>query len=489
MQALYERAMPGLPGKTPDLHAAARPMDLPRLVMRRALAVALGCLALSLALGVLRVRSDTRQEMDGSLALARVALQLAHLQGPDAPAALDALRASGGVRHLRLALLDADGRPLLRLDDAETPQALPRLARLLGIAPAAPVSWTVARPDGRAWTVVLTASPDSELREALASFAGLFVLLAGCSLLMLAAMQWNVRRALRPLQALLGAIAHVERQDLAAVRALPAMPVRELEAIAQALKHLAAAQERTESARRVLGHRLLSLQEDERQRLARDLHDEFGQRLTGLRVDAAWLKRRLAEWPALRDVAAGMGEQIGVIQDDLRKLLRRLRPFDPAVPGQGAAPETLGRLRLMLEDLVAGWRASAQGHRTRFTLQVDGDDALVLPQDLVLGVYRISQEALTNVARHADAREARLAVRAVAAAPGHGVLEWSVRDDGCGVASVAAALQRGSGLAGIKDRVWTLAGEFDWGPDTPPAAAGLALRARLPFAGGAGVHA
>jgi two-component system sensor histidine kinase UhpB len=460
-------------------------MELPRLVMRRALAVALGCLAVSLALGLLHVRRDTRQEMAGSLALARASLALAELAGPDPAPALDALRTLEGLRHVRLSLLDVQGRALLQQPpDAAAPAggAWRAVRGVLGLAAAAPpVTWRVPDAAGGAWTVMLTASPDSELQEALADFAGLFLGLAACSLLLLGVMHWNVRRALAPLQSLLRAIAHVERQDPAAVRALPAMPVRELEAIAQALRHLAAVQERTESARRVLGDRLLSLQEDERQRLARDLHDEFGQRLTGLRVDATWLRRRLTAAPEQQAVAAGMAEQVGRIQDDLRRLLARLRPFAPSLHGGAAAPETLGRLRLMLEDLVAGWSAPASRRPTQVELQWHaGPDGRPLPQELALGVYRISQEALTNVARHAGARHATLAIGVETDANGSTVLAWSVRDDGCGVADLEAALQRGSGLAGVKDRVWALGGEFEASSGASP---GLSLQARLPLPG------
>lgn len=463
------------------------PLDLPRLVMRRALAAAIACLLLALVLGGLRMRQDTQQEMAGSLALARTVAALAQLPAHDTAAALTALQPLQSLRHLRLELRDANGRPLLRLPDEEGEGAVPALARWLEMGQAASsVSWTVPRPDGPPWTVVLTTSPDSELRESLGSQAALFGLLGGCSLLMLAVMHRNVRRAFAPLQALLAAIARIERQDLAAVRTLPAMPIRELEAIAQALRHLSAEQARTEAARRLLGHRLLSLQEDERQRLARDLHDEFGQRLTALRVDAAWLQRRLADAPELQAVAAGMGTQVAQIQDDVRRLLARLRPFGPAAAaGVEAPPATFGRLRLMLQELVAGWSSSVHSHGTRFELAVEGaTDALVLPQELVLGVYRISQEALTNVARHAGARQARLAVRIARAQEG-GLLHWSVQDDGCGLGDAQGALQRGSGLAGLKDRVWALGGELDFGAPPAGASSGLGLRAQFPFEGAA----
>jgi two-component system sensor histidine kinase UhpB len=482
MSSLYASPAAAAAGEIPETHPA--PMELPRLVMRRALAVALGALALALLLGLLRVREDTRREMEGSLALAQAGAVLATLGTLDDAAALQALRALPGQRHLVLTLRDAEGHPLPGPGDA----AAARLARggsgiaaLLGLEAAErSVRWSVPRPDGRPWSVELTASPDSELQESLANLAGTFGLLGLCCLLMLTVMHWNVRHALRPLRSLLGAIGRIERQELGAVRALPRMPVRELEAIAQALKHLVAEQERTEAARRVLGHRLLSLREDERQRLARDLHDEFGQRLTALRVDAAWLTRRLQDQPALQGVAAGMGEQVARVQDDVRRLLARLRPFDA---GEDGAPPTLGRLRLMLQQLVQGWSAAAQGHGTRFALELDAaHDALALPQELILGLYRISQEALTNVARHAGAAEARLAVGVEHGADGALQLDWSVRDNGRGLDSLEAALQRGSGLAGIKDRVWALGGELDWSAAAGAEAGapgGLLLRARF----------
>ena len=476
MQALDADLMPNGPGKAPEVPqgpAGRLPMQLPRLVMRRAAVAALACLALALLLGLARVRLDTQQEMAGSLAVARASAALALLSTHDAQQALDSLRALQGLRHLRLDVTDADGRRLLHLPDTAA-GAGGASARWLGVLlPSQSVSWPVQRPEGGTWTVVLSSSPDSEIQEALANLAGLLALLALCSALMLAVMHWNTRRAFRPLQVLLGAIGRARERDLAALQGLPAMPIAELEAIAQALRQLAGELHGAESARRVLSHRLLSLQEDERQQLARDLHDEFGQRLTALRVDAAWLQRRLEAAPQQQSVAVGMGRQIARVQDDVRRLLQRLRPLGP---GSDAAPATLGRLRLMLGELQGGWSA-APGCSTRFELQVSGDDTVALPPALVLGVYRISQEAFTNVARHAQARVAGLQVALDCSGDGP-VLRWRVNDDGCGVADMQAALQRGGGLAGIKERIWALSGEFSWQAGAP----GLALRARLPVA-------
>jgi len=451
-------------------------MELPRLVMRRALAVALGGLALALALGLLRVRADTEREMAGSLTLAQVGREAARLAGDDPAQVLAALRALQDLRHLRVEVFDGDGRRALTLPPDAVPASADgwsALARELGVtASEQSVSWPVVRTDGRRWTVVLTTSPDSELKEAMANLGAAFLFLSGGSVVMLAVMGWNVRRAFRPLQSLLAAIARLGRHELEPVRRLPTMPIGELEAISQALKHLVEEGERTEAARRVLGQRLLHVQEDERRRLARDLHDEFGQRLTGLRVDAAWLQRRLEAMPALRTVAGGMADQVGVIQDDVRRLLDRLRAF---APGDGT-PATVGRLRAMLQELVAGWQEGAASHGIAFGLRVDAaDDTLALPQDVLLCAYRISQEALTNVARHAGAQHAWLAL-AIVPADGGGVLEWSVSDDGGGLDAAAGTLQHGNGLRGIQDRLWALGGEFDWAGGE---GGGLVLRARL----------
>jgi two-component system sensor histidine kinase UhpB len=80
-----------------------------------------------------------------------------------------------------------------------------------------------------------------------------------------------------------------------------------------------------------------------------------------------------------------------------------------------------------------------------------------LPVDLALAIYRLTQEALTNATRHADA--ARVDVRVGARA--NGDIEWSVEDDGVGLD--AGALHRGNGLAGMRERVWAHGGEIEIG--------------------------
>jgi two-component system sensor histidine kinase UhpB len=423
---------------------------------------------------------DTEREMAGSLTLAQVGREAARLAGDDPAQVLAALRALQDLRHLRVEVFDGDGRRALTLPPDAVPASADgwsALARELGVtASEQSVSWPVVRTDGRRWTVVLTTSPDSELKEAMANLGGAFLFLSGGSVVMLAVMGWNVRRAFRPLQSLLAAIARLGRNELEPVRRLPTMPIGELEAISQALKHLVEEGERTEAARRVLGQRLLHVQEDERRRLARDLHDEFGQRLTGLRVDAAWLQRRLETVPALRTVAGGMADHG---RHDPGRPAPAARPAACVRPGRRHA----GDRRPPARDAagtgrrLAGRRGQPR-HRVRAACGRRRRHAGAA-QDVLLCVYRISQEALTNVARHADAQHAWLAL-AIVPAGRRG------RDRMVGERRRPrprrrrGALQRGNGLRGIQDRLWALGGEFDWASGE---GGGLVLRARVSWSG------
>ena len=472
------------PGR-PDTPAPL-PLELPRLVMRRALVVAVAFLLLLLVLGAIAARSDTRDEIAGALAFARMEQQLHALPADDATA-VESLRRIGALRHVTLRVTDAAGRVLF--GDIAPPHAGPMrwlMRTTLGGDAASTeqtVSWTIPRGGvGGPWTAAFVASPESEQHEALSNLLGLFVLLAASSVVMLAVMQWNVQRAFRPLREMLSAIARIERQDPSGVHALPAMPIRELEAIAGALRRLASSLERAEIARRTLSQKILGLQEDERQRLARELHDEFGQRLTALRVDVAWLQRTHGAGGEAGRVLAGMNEQIARIQADVRDTLARLQPL----AGGAGGPESAGRLAALLDALAASWsRPGTDGPRceARVTRCGESDEAslahLQMPATVLLALYRISQEAVTNAMRHAGGRQVRVTVDIDDSEAGQVRLHWCASDDGGGLAQPEGALQRGSGLAGIQERIWAVDGKFQWSPRNPPPMPGLRMDARL----------
>jgi two-component system sensor histidine kinase UhpB len=493
------------------------PTGLASQVMRRAAWVGLATLSLIAVTGLQRAGDNIVDEVDAAMGLAEVVARLGQLGQTEDREAIDQLRAlqvQAPLRHLELRVHDSSGR-LLLAPPPQAPAPAPldlvyRLHRdLTHRVDRRLVAWPVARPAGKLWTVSLSASHESERREALDNLLGMLGVLGLGIATLLLVMQANVRHALRPLSALLQAIRGIESTDqraMDAVRSLPRMPMRELDVIAAALRHLAQALDDTSEQRRQLSQKVLSLQEDERAHLARELHDEFGQRLTALRLDTAWLQRQLAP-PATPEAPRATGQQLARVVDDMaarcaevqadiRDLLVRLRPLGSA-SGQGDVPWV--DFVDQLEGLVDGWRDSASraadGEPTRyeFHCEVVGTAPDSLPRPLALATYRLSQEALTNVARHARASRAVLTLRwqsgatatvpdrpGASAAP---TLHWSMEDDGAGIDDPVKAMSRGNGLGGMQERVWALDGQWRLGrasSDAPADRPGLTLRAILP---------
>ncbi len=426
------------------------------------MAVAALTLLAAIGLGLARTDADIDGEVRAALSLAAVMSRLAQageLGDAELIAVLRARENEAPLRHLSLALRDGAGRLLVgRLQEPSTSRLVEAMTdlhrRWRPGAEIAPVTWVLQRPGKPPWTLTLAAQRDSERREAVVYLASLLGVLAAGMVVMLLVMRWNVRSAFRPLHGLLAAIGRVQAGDTAAARAMPTMPIRELEQIAAALRSLGAALDAAQAERRLLGHKVQSLQEEERMRLSRELHDEFGQRLTAIRVDAAWLAQRLKDLPDVQPVVQGMAEQCAAIQSDVRGLLARLQPLGGAA--EAGTDIDIAMLTELLQGLVDGWRRSASG-ALRLRLEIEAAPGRLLPRDLALALYRISQEALTNVARHAQASEAVVSLRWP---PQSETIEWTVADDGVGLAERDAALRRGNGLAGIQERVWAFGGEL-----------------------------
>jgi PAS domain S-box-containing protein len=213
-----------------------------------------------------------------------------------------------------------------------------------------------------------------------------------------------------------------------------------------------------------LSRQLIGVQEAECRRLARELHDEIGQALTAVKINLE-VAQNLADTPAL---GPRLEESVGLIESTLqqvRDLSRDLRPS-------------------LLDDLglVAAlrWYVNRQAQRAGFIPQFVADPLETrLSPDLETACFRVAQEALTNVARHAQAQHVSVELR-----PGPPELQLIIRDDGVGF-DVRAALERAAhgaslGLLGMQERVLLVGGQIDI-ESTP--AQGTEIRARFPMSG------
>jgi len=197
--------------------------------------------------------------------------------------------------------------------------------------------------------------------------------------------------------------------------------------------------DRVETERRESARRELRFQETERRRVAAELHDEIGQSVTALILE---LERSIA--PAAPSERAALERSRDVAEhllSDVRKLARSLRP--EVLDELGLVPA----LRNLCDRLAA-----RTGVAIRSVLHVERP----LGQDVELVIYRVAQEALTNVLRHAGA--ARADVELVM---GDDAVELRVSDDGRGIAAPATG---GNGIRGMRERAVSVGGRVTVGP-------------------------
>jgi len=245
------------------------------------------------------------------------------------------------------------------------------------------------------------------------------------------------RRRLRPLEDLVEAM---EKVDLSSPRLhLPPSidgvgETEEVERIELAFLRM---MRRLEAERRRAGSATLQAQEEERARVARDLHDEVNQSLTGLllRLEAA----REAAPPELEAELAATKALANQAMRELLSLARQLRPT--ALDDLGLAAAVAGQV----EQLAHGEIAAA--------IETDGDLS-DLGDDAQLVVYRVAQEALSNAARHSGAGRVDVSLRRL----DDGGVALTVADDGRGFAFDES--EGGLGIAGMRERALLIGGEL-----------------------------
>lgn len=458
-------------------------MQLVTRLLLRLCGVGIMMMMVALSLTLYAAQKDIGREAAASQKIGQLINILSELQSAtplvQQVQAIDTLNRSDALRHLHIALFDQAGRRLTQIDTDTEPVSMlwlhTMLTRDLALAP---YSQNVLRPDGERVTIVLEPNPYSESAEALHNallFLGLYAALAAT---LIAAMWISVKLAFAPLTDILAALARFEAGDFGA--RLAQSSTRELNQIVQALNHLATALTEQIAKQRDLLHRLQDVQEDERRKLAHELHDEFGQLLTAMQVDASYLLKKTAGQPELEACATAMYDNSSSILSQLKNLLAQLRPY-----GLQGGEERDIALEQALRDLVRQ-RQSRGDTELRCTLSVDLASTSV-PQRLAVAIYRISQEALTNVMRHAQASHVDIQVSVNAVSQ---TLKLIVADNGVGLGNQivhsGATDQQGLGLVGIRERILANQGSLQLIRVEPQ---GLAIEAVFPLPVKEAVHA
>jgi two-component system, NarL family, sensor histidine kinase UhpB len=262
-----------------------------------------------------------------------------------------------------------------------------------------------------------------------------FALLAMAIMLVLLANIMMLRRRFSPLEQLIDRLERIDpAQGVSFDQPMPG-EMAEVDRLSATFKRLL---ERIESERRRSGRLVLRAQEEERKRVARDLHDEVNQALTAilLRLEALMQDAPSAE---LARELAQLKRLVNQAMEELLQLARQLRPT--ALDDHGLLPALEGQVRRFGEQ-----------HAIEASLRTQGEpEALGADQQIV--VYRVAQEALANVARHSDATRVELDL-----STGADGLDLCIRDDGRGFDS--ALPPSGLGINGMAERARLVGGEL-----------------------------
>src|SRR5690606_18579990 len=286
--------------------------------------------------------------------------------------------------------------------------------------------------------IVIRTNPADEVDEVWLETRNFMLVLVLVLLVVNGLLYFTLGRWLAPVNAIVAGLEDAEHGNFSGH--IPQASLPELKAIAEKLNQLTTVLRTSKQENDRLTRKALQIQENERRHLARELHDEMGQSISAIKAIAFSIAQRMRDVDAM---SAEGADRIGDISSDVsghvRSMMSRLRPA--ILDEMGLVPA--------LQVMVDEWN---HNHRETFcSLRVSGSfDGLDGEQQISL--YRIIQEALTNVARHAAAERVDVMLSA------DGIYRLVIADNGQGYD--ATVIQQGMGLTGIRERCQALNGNF-----------------------------
>jgi two-component system, NarL family, sensor histidine kinase UhpB len=270
-----------------------------------------------------------------------------------------------------------------------------------------------------------------------------FLILALAIMLTLCVNLWMLQRRFAPLERLINRIESIDPAEPSSHQLPDSDPVEEIDRLSSSFNRLL---ERIEDERRRSGTLAMRAQEEERRRLARDLHDEVNQALTAILLRLEALSHDSP--PDRVDEVAELKRLVNQAMEELLNLARQLRPT--ALDDHGLMPAIEAQLKRFSARTGVEVRISTEG------------EPEALPDDVQTAVYRILQEALANVGRHAGATAVSVEMEVEDER-----LDLHIRDDGVGFDPSSVGREAGGGpgaglgLSGMVERARLAGGELD----------------------------
>jgi two-component system, NarL family, sensor histidine kinase UhpB len=416
-------------------------MSLRYQIIFRILLSSLCILVLGGALAIWQARLAVEKEVDASIQLA---LQLITLGMVDTPSPLqidDLSRFSAlrQTRHLSIQLQHPNGQLLQFAGEQQHrhPEQMPPdwfIRWVKGDYPK--VEHQITTQDGGAITLIIQAQPLDEITEVWQESLGFFTSISLLTLLTFLAVNLVLNKSLKTINVIVEALRVIETGQYR--QQLPTFSTEEFDSIAKAINHMTVELEKTQQENHALTQHSLEIQEEERQWLSQELHDEFGQSLTAIKVMAVTAAQPKAD---SGKITRGITEICDHLMLVLRSMMQQLHPLVLTELGLKAA----------LEEMVNHW--SDRNPELDLSIQC-ADEVDGLDKNITRQIFRVIQECLTNVVRHAQANHVSIDLSLSAEKK----LVLRVVDDGQGCN--LHMLSRGFGLRGIKERIKSLDGEI-----------------------------
>ena len=437
-------------------------MSLRYQIICRILLSSICILVLGGAIAIWQARQSVEKEVDASIHLA---LQLITLGIADVPVFqqiddLSRFSALRQTRHLSIQLQKPDGQLIHFAGENQpsNPEEMPPAWFIKLVKSDYPkVEHRINTQAGQVLTLVIQAQPLDEITEVWQESEAFFASITLLTMLTFLAVNLVFNKSLKSIAVIVDSLRLIETGQYR--QRLPSFSTQELDDIAKAINHMTVELEKTRQENRALTQHSLAIQEEERQRLSQELHDEFGQSLTAIKVMAVTAAHQKADTVKITSSITEICDHLMTV---VRSMMQQLHPLVLTELG----------LKATLEEMVNHWSERNAG----LNLVIDCSDAVdELDKHIAIQVFRVIQECLTNVVRHAGASRVSIDLDKTCDQR-NTYLQLKVEDNGhgCDLKTVS----KGFGLLGIKERIKSLDGELQvWSSPGE----GMLVNARIPL--------
>jgi two-component system sensor histidine kinase UhpB len=396
------------------------------------------------AITIWHAKNATEEEVSSSISMAKQLIKLGFSQSPKIELNESdwlPLTSLEETRHLSIQLKTPSGTTLKFPPKKQPPkqqQLPPQWFVSLVSGNYATAEHKITTKDGQQHTFVIKADPLDEMTEVWQESITFFGILCLLILFTFLAINLAFNKALKSIAVIVESLKAIETGQYE--QKLPEFSTTEYTNIAKAINHMTDVMAKTQQQNRALTQHSLEIQEEERQRLSQELHDELGQSLTAIKVLAVTANHEKSN---TTEITASISQVCDHLISVVRNMMHQLHPLILTDLGLKAA----------LEDIVNQWSDRSPD----ISIVMDcTDEVNQLENKITIQIFRVIQECLTNISRHAKAKQVKINI--FYKQDQQKMLHIIVADDGVGCD--VETHSSGFGLRSMQERIKTLGGEL-----------------------------